>query len=46
MVLALHNTDTSDGWERENDNDYYFHNFSEKIAFPLGVNIVHYLLTH
>jgi hypothetical protein len=46
MVLALHNTDTGDGWERENDNDYYFHNFSEKIAFPLGVNIVHYLLTH
>ena len=46
MVLALHNTDTADGWERENDNDYYFHNFSEKIAFPLGVNIIHYVMTH
>ncbi|MEY3276162.1 MAG: hypothetical protein RL153_1429 [Verrucomicrobiota bacterium] len=46
MVLALHNTDTADGWERENDNDYYFHNFSEKVAFPLGVNIIHYVMTH
>ncbi len=46
MVLALHNTDTADGWEREGDNDYYFHNFSEKIAFPLGVNIIHYVMTH
>jgi hypothetical protein len=46
MVLALHNTDTSDGWEREGENDYYFHNFSEKIAFPLGVNIIHYIMSH
>ncbi len=46
MVLALHNTDTADGWERENDNDYYFHNFSEKIAFPLGINIIYYTMTH
>jgi len=46
MVLALHNTDTSDGWEREGEDDYYFHTFSEKIAYPLGVNIVFYTLTH
>jgi hypothetical protein len=46
MVLALHNTDTADGWEREGENDYYFHNFSEKIAFPLGVNIIHYVMSH
>jgi hypothetical protein len=46
MVLALHNTDTSDGWEREGENDYYFHNFSEKIAFPLGINIIYYTMTH
>jgi hypothetical protein len=46
MVLALHNTDTSDGWEREGESDYYFHNFSEKIAFPLGVNIIHYIMSH
>jgi hypothetical protein len=46
MVLALHNTDTADGWEREGENDYYFHNFSEKIAFPLGINIIYYTMTH
>ena len=46
MVLALHNTDTADGWEREGENDYYFHNFSEKIAFPLGINIIYHVLTH
>mgnify|MGYP003347223969 FL=1 len=46
MVMALHNTDTADGWEREGESDYYFHNFSEKIAYPLGVNIVYYAMTH
>ena len=46
MVLALHNTDTGDGWEREGESDYYFHNFSEKIAYPLGVNIIYYVMTH
>ena len=46
MVLALHNTDTADGWEREGENDYYFHNFSEKIAFPLGINIIYHVMTH
>jgi hypothetical protein len=46
MVLALHNTDNGDGWEREGENDYYFHNFSEKISYPLGVNIIHYVMTH
>lgn len=46
MVLTLHNTDTGDGWEREGEDDYYFHNFSEKIAYPLGVNIIYYVMTH
>ena len=46
MVLALHNMDTADGWEREGESDYYFHNFSEKIAYPLGINILYYVLTH
>ncbi|MSU33556.1 MAG: DUF4159 domain-containing protein [Pedosphaera sp.] len=46
MVLTLHNTDTADGWEREGESDYYFHNFSEKIAYPLGVNIIFYAMTH
>ena len=46
MVLACHNTDNGDGWEREGESDYYFHNFSEKIAYPLGINIVFYVMTH
>ena len=25
---------------------YFFHNFSEKRAFPLGINILFYLMTH
>jgi hypothetical protein len=46
MVIALHNCDLSDGWEREGENDDYFHTFSEKISYPLGINIVFYLMTH
>lgn len=46
MVLATHNTDNGDGWEREGESDYYFHNFSEKIAYPLGINIIFYVMTH
>lgn len=46
MVIATHNTDNGDGWEREGENDYYFHNFCEKIAYPLGINILFYAMTH
>jgi hypothetical protein len=46
MVIATHNTDNGDGWEREGENEYYFKNFSEKIAYPLGINIVFYAMTH
>ena len=46
MVIATHNTDNGDGWEREGESDYFFHNFSEKIAYPLGVNIIFYAMTH
>ncbi len=46
MVIACHNTDNGDGWEREGWSDYYFHNFSEKIAYPLGINIIFYAMTH
>jgi hypothetical protein len=46
MVIATHNTDNGDGWEREGEFDYYFHNFSEKIAYPLGINIIFYAMTH
>jgi hypothetical protein len=46
MVIATHNTDNGDGWEREGEFDYFFHNFSEKISYPLGINIIFYAMTH
>jgi len=46
MVMICHNTDLGDGWEREGENEYYFHEFSEKKAYPLGINIIFYAMTH
>ena len=46
MVIATHNTDNGDGWEREGENHYFFEHFSEKIAYPLGINIIFYAMTH
>ena len=46
MVIAMHNCDNGDGWEREGENDYFFHEFSEKRAFPLGINVIFYAMTH
>jgi len=46
MVFAAHNTDYGDGWEREGRNYYYFKNFSEKFAYPMGINILFYAMTH
>ncbi len=46
MVIATHNTDNGDGWEREGENKQYFETFSETRAYPLGINIVFYVMTH
>jgi hypothetical protein len=46
MVLICHNTDLGDGWEREGENEIYFREFSEKWAYPLGINIIFYAMTH
>ncbi len=46
MVLICHNTDLGDGWEREGENEIYFREFSEKSAYPLGINIIFYAMTH
>jgi len=46
LILAIHNSDISDGWEREGENEIYFNKFSEKVAYPFGINIIFYLMTH
>jgi len=46
LVIATHNCDNGDGWEREGENEDYFHLFSEKRAYPLAINVLFYLMTH
>ena len=46
MSIICHNTDLGDGWEREGEDAGYFHEFSEKKSYPMGINIVTYAMTH
>lgn len=46
MVLICHNTDNGDGWEEEGSDPWYFTEYSEKRVYPLGFNIVFYIMTH
>ena len=46
MVIICHNTDLGDGWEREGVDNGYFREYSEKFAYPMGINIVTYAMTH
>jgi hypothetical protein len=46
MIIATHNMDNGDGWEREGESPEYFQKFSEKISYPLGINIIFYSMTH
>ena len=46
VMLACHNTDVGDGWEEEGTDPWYFTEFSEKKAYPLGINILFYAMTH
>lgn len=45
MAIICHNTDLGDGWEREGEDEWYFREFSEKKAYPMGINIVFYAMT-
>lgn len=45
MLICLNN-DLGDGWEQEQSDPWYFSEVSEKHAYPLGINIVFYALTH
>lgn len=46
MALFCHNSDVGDGWEREGQNHEFFQQFSVKVSYPLGINIVTYAMTH
>jgi hypothetical protein len=46
MVMICHNTDLGDGWEREGENEDYFRAYAEKFAYPMGINILFYAMTH
>ncbi|HET6878942.1 MAG TPA: DUF4159 domain-containing protein, partial [Pirellulales bacterium] len=46
MAIICHNTDLGDGWEQEGASPDYFREMSEKWAYPLGINIVTYAMTH
>jgi hypothetical protein len=46
MIIACHNTDLGDGWEREGEDPEYFRTFSEKQAYPMAINIIFYAMSH
>ncbi|MCC6233248.1 MAG: DUF4159 domain-containing protein [Verrucomicrobiales bacterium] len=46
MVLVCWNTDLSDGWEEEGVSQWFFETYSEKMSYPMGVNIIFHALTH
>ena len=45
LVLATHNTDIADGWEREGVDARYFYEFSRE-SYAVGINIALYAMTH
>lgn len=45
MILMCLNTDLADGWERFEEDAWYREEFSEKRAFPMGINAIFYALT-
>ncbi len=45
LVLITHNTDISDGWEREGDDAEFFYRFSPD-AYAIGINVVLWTMTH
>ncbi len=47
MTVICHNTDLGDGWEEESRaGEWYFKEFSEPKAYPMGINIIFYAMTH
>jgi hypothetical protein len=46
LIIATHNTNNGDGWEREGEDTGYFQQYSENRAYPLAINIIFYVMTH
>ncbi len=46
VALLCHNNDLGDGWESEGENEAYFRQFSEKLSYPMGINVVIYAMFH
>lgn len=46
VVLLCHNNDLGDGWEREGENVDYFNECAVKHSYPMGINIITYVMTH
>ena len=46
MAIICQNTDLGDGWEREGEEKWYFEQYSEKQAYPMGINIIFYAMSH
>jgi hypothetical protein len=45
LVLITHNTDISDGWERENYSSDYFYTFSPS-AYAVVINVLLWVMSH
>jgi hypothetical protein len=46
IVLLCHNNHYGDGWEHEGDDESYFDNFSEPMAYPMLINVLVYTMSH
>jgi len=45
MVVATHNTDVADSWEREGEDPEFFYQFSPN-GYALGIDVLLYAMTH
>jgi hypothetical protein len=45
MVVATHNTDVADSWEREGEDPEFFYQFSPS-GYALGIDVLLYAMTH